>query len=255
MIGSRRRHGMYEKRTPKFWERETEEDEEEEIVDVEDNPDLLQAQVNSTTVRITDQVYNSDGSAKREDGNAKDLTVIKPEPTLTVTEEVSVPVVQNGSLDQALPNGTLELNGTSNESQQNDASDQLVPNGHHEHEVSEENREEEEEELGEGPFPCWFTILEVQLPDNKLEGIPYRRLCLISKKPFPEFPDLKLFHQSIPFMVKVRNLETEISLDRETVLHLSNYMLKLMLALINKEFECPAIDVPYYVVPLVRGRR
>jgi hypothetical protein len=95
--------------------------------------------------------------------------------------------------------------------------------------------------------------LEVQLENNIFEGIPYRRLCLITKKPFPKLDDLKLFHKSVPFMVKTRNIETEVVFDREKILLLSAYMMKLMLALINKEFHCPVVDIPYYIVPLIKN--
>jgi hypothetical protein len=122
-----------------------------------------------------------------------------------------------------------------------------------EEKVEAKEDEDEEEKLEEGPFTCWFTVIEVDMKDNKFEGIPYRRLCLISKKPFPEIPEIKLFHKSVPFKVKMRNLSTEVIFDRDRILHLSEYMMKLMLALTNKEFHCPINDIPYYIVPMTKG--
>ncbi|CAO0799484.1 unnamed protein product [Mucor circinelloides] len=212
IIGSRRRHGLYEKRTPKFWERPSLIEEEEEEIDVEDNPDLLKAQVHATAI--------SDKNPEVATQNQ----VVQNENTIEPSQEAVVP----------------EVNGTAN----GDEATQ-VQNAEGEDAATEE-------ELGEGPFSCYFTVFEVQLPDNKFENIPYRRLCLISKKPFPTLADLKLFHKSVPFYVRLRNISTEIMFDREKILLLSEYMKKLLTALINKVFYCPVVEIPYYIVPLVK---
>ncbi|CAO3607529.1 unnamed protein product [Mucor fragilis] len=221
IIGSRRRHGLYEKRTPKFWEKPSLIEEEEEEIGVEDNPDLLKAQVNATAIPERGPLELASDQIVRE----KDAT--------ESSQEADVPHVNGVANGQA-----------STEEQHAEIQDTAAEKA--------EQEEEVEEELGKGPFSCYFTIFEVQLPDNKFEDIPLRRLCLISKKPFPAFPDLRLFHKSIPFYVRLRNISTEILFDREKILLLSEYMKKLLTALINKEFHCPIVDIPYYIVPLVK---
>ncbi|RCI04146.1 Dicer-like protein 1, partial [Rhizopus stolonifer] len=190
-------------------------DENGYIIGVEDNSDLLQAQVNHTSVRRAETVY-TEANQNKEPNPVIDQNV--PEAHLLLSEQQESNVLAE---DPKEP-----------ESQMNDL-------------ATENNLLD----LGEpdGPFSCWFTVFEVQLEGNQFEEIPYRRLCLISKKPFPTFPDLKLFHKSNPFMVKVRNIETEVVFERETILLLSDYMLKLMLVLINKKFHCPIVDIPYYI--------
>lgn len=232
IIGSRRRHGLYEKRTPKFWERPrlNEEEEEEEEIGVEDNPDLLKAQVQNTAI--------SDRKPPVPTPNEDVLMEEAAEPS----QDVPMEDATEPSQDAVAP----QVNGVAHGEES--AQDQQA-----EEEMEEvEEVEEVEEELGEGPFSCYFTVFEVQLPDNKFDHIPLRRLCLISKKPFPTLSDLKLFHKSMPFYVHLRNISTEIMFDREKILLLSEYMKKLMTALINKVFHCPIVEIPYYIVPLVK---
>ncbi|KAI9249991.1 dicer-2 protein [Sporodiniella umbellata] len=188
VIGSRRRHGLYDKRTPKFWERQAE---EEEAIDVEDDEDLLRGNVLKQKGRLSP--------------------------------------VQDG------PQATVE---TKDVSQEEPATDPIAV---------------QEEELGQGPFPFWFTVLEVQTKDGTFEHRPYRRLCLMTRQPLMALPDLTLFHQSQPFTVKLRVIPTELSLSRAIVVTLSEYMMHLMRELMNKEYQCAMVDIPYFVVPFVQG--
>lgn len=238
IIGSRRRHGLYEKRTPKFWEKPSllNEDEDEEEIDVEDNPDLLKAQVHVTAVADRDPIdINQNGNGVvTEKSNIESNEVSVPTEINTDPNGNAIDITINN--EEKKPQDVLENHNAGSEGITVEEGEVVVA----------------EEELGEGPFVCYFTIFEVNLPDNKFENIPYRRLCLISRKPFPTFPDLKLYHKSIPFMVKVRNIGTEITFDREKILLLSDYMKKLLTALINKEFHCPIVEIPYFIVPLIK---
>ncbi|GAA5800244.1 hypothetical protein HPULCUR_005669 [Helicostylum pulchrum] len=236
VIGSRRRHGLYEKRTPKLWDRVVEE-EEEDAIGVEDNEDLLKATAQTAVAETNgteDQKPNGlpngvpNGAPNWVHDEVKEVSIQEPEKSENTDPEHEYE--ENGvkMLDLDKP---VEV----------------------EEKAEDKEMEEVEEELEEGPFTCWFTVVEVKLPDHRFEGVPYRTVCLISKKPFPDIPELKLFHKSVPFMVKMRNLATEVIFDRDQILVLSVYMLKLMLALINKEFNCPINDIPYYIVPFVKN--
>ncbi|KAG1233174.1 hypothetical protein G6F35_001373 [Rhizopus arrhizus] len=228
IIGSRRRHGLYEKRTPKFWEREIE---EEEVIDTEDNADLLKATQMTKKTHDDQEVPPVDAETTEIETNAEQGT--------------------------SLANGLIEKNIQK-------ASNNNVPNGEHQSvekiketekakDTDVEEIEDAEEELGEGPFSCWFTILEVLMPDGKFEGRAYRRMCLVTKKPFIELPQLKLFHKNQPFVVNLRVIKTELVLDKECILLLSDYMMSLMKELMNKDYHCPVVDIPYYIVPLIKN--
>lgn len=301
IIGSRRRHGFYEKRTPGFWARVKEVEEE---IAIEDNPDLLLAQVSHTTVAVEEvhlthnkEVVGTEAGVNDDFeklNQVNELQLGKPLNKLVEEDGKMIkPIIVSGDSDELIQNDPFKLlanghssplingnhppteNGNSVSLVNGDGSLEVLPVGKTNGVIEDTEEklkqldlddktkderngtlgeaEEVEEELGEGPFPCWFTIIEVNLPDNQFEGINYRRLCLISKKPFPDLPDLKLFHKSVPFMVHLRNLSTELSFEREKIVALSEYMLKLVSALVNKEFRCPVIDVPYFIVPLVKG--
>lgn len=263
IIGSRRRHGLYEKRTPGFWDRDIEIDEEE--VGVEDNPDLLRAQAHTTVETIHIDENQEPVGTEAGVGDALELldkvsghapirkmdSLVDDDGKLLKLPKPIHDVIENELDTNKLENSTM-ANGVDGIGSPINESTMNQPENAGTTVAKEDIEEDEEEELGEGPFSCWFTILEVQFENNTFEGIPYRRLCLITKKPFPKLDDLKLFHQSVPFMVKTRNIETEILFDRERILLLSAYMMKLMLALINKEFHCPILDIPYYIVPLIK---
>ncbi|CAO3669359.1 unnamed protein product [Rhizopus stolonifer] len=231
IIGSRRRHGLYQKRTPKFWEREVE---EEENIDVEDNEDLLKA--TQTAKKDED-----------EDGYENEESMKDPlEPIVHDTEESLLLDLSVEENSQTTPDLLTEVNLTEPDTNNEE---QKV-----EEEAKEEvEEEEEEEELGEGPFSFWFNILEVITENGKFENREFRRLCLITRKPFVALPDLTLFHKSQPFTVKIRVIRTELTLNRERVLLLSEYTMSLMRELMNKEYHCPIVEIPYFVVPLIRN--
>ncbi|KAI9476109.1 MAG: dicer-2 protein [Benjaminiella poitrasii] len=267
VIGSRRRHGLYEKRTPKLWARVSDVKEEEEVIEVEDNPDLLKAQAHHTPVAEEVHISKEEELTGTEAGVDDPFEIfgrVNGNGPIKIYQSVVDDEVPNGELDKEsiLPNGNsqsplINLDETpeaiSPSTDVTSEEKKVKENDNAETQAAEEEKKEEEEELGEGPFSCWFTILEVKLDGLKFQGIPLRRLCLISKKPFPSLPELKMFHKSVPFMVQTRNIETEIIFNREKIMALSEYMLKLLLALINKEFHCPVPDIPYFVVPLVTG--
>lgn len=238
IIGSRRRHGLYEKRTPNLWNRVVEEEEEEEV-GIEDNADLLKAQVQSAVEEVSiAEIPESGAMDVNIDTKMEEIIIDFPKPSEPETAENSKAEPEYDGNGQKMLNLDLV----------EEIKDEKDVNS-----VAEEEGYEAEEELEEGPFTYWFTIIEVKLPECKFEDVPYRQLCLISKKPFPDLPELKMFHQSAPFMVKMRNISTEVIFDRERIQLLSDYVIKLMLALINKEFHCPINDIPYYIVPLVKN--
>lgn len=262
IIGSRRRHGLYEKRTPKIWNRIVEEEEEEEV-GIEDNADLLKAQV-QTVVEGTSVVeprpeLNGDTEDNTDSPEIREENVKLVEEVVKSIKEEIIPSqdnVKSSEEAETLTEKTKELQLEYEENGQIMLNLDLVKEYKEEEDVNsvaDEADDDADEELEEGPFTCWFTIIEVKLPDRKFEDVPYRRLCLISKRPLPNLPEIKMFHQSVPFMVKMRNLSTEVIFGREQMLRLSDYVMKLMLALINKEFHCPINDIPYYIVPLIKN--
>ncbi|CEG78493.1 Putative Dicer-2 protein [Rhizopus microsporus] len=221
IIGSRRRHGLYEKRTPKFWERIVETEEE---FDVEHNEDLLKA------TRIANHSTEADGK--------KDVENEGSSPVKVTEMDVDGSTKDNPIIETLSKVSELQINN-----------DHATENN----KEVQKDKEETEEELDEGPFSMWFTILEVEMENHQFEERSYRRLCLVTKKPFITLPQLRLFHKSKPFAVNIRNLQTELVFDRDTVVLLSDYTLKLLKELMNKEYHCPMIDIPYFIVPLVKN--
>ncbi|CAO3657285.1 unnamed protein product [Mucor hiemalis] len=266
IIGSRRRHGLYEKRIPQFWNNVVEEDNEE--IGVEDNADLLRANAHNTVAEVsTEDGENTELTAPESIELINTITEndAEMEQVVVTEQEISGPdeeVMLDRENNSTSPMDKKVLEYEMDGMKMLDLDAELTPEELKEQEpdfdeaddaLPIETMEGIGEELGEGPFSCWFTIIEVKLKDNKFEEIPYRPLCLISKKPFPDLPELKLFHHSVPFMVNMRAIGTEIVFEREVIQTLSDYMLRLMLALINKEFNCPINDIPYYIVPLMKS--
>ncbi|KAI8991530.1 dicer-2 protein [Mycotypha africana] len=257
MIGSRRRHGLYEKRTPAFWKRQVEEEEE---IAVEDNEDLLKATIHTTEELTSDIKEGNDSSIVVKEvavnGSVKVVDTVVGNEGKSSMPEALQPTKLDINPTQLATNGGARIDGILpgtllNEAQTDETVGQVQENT--EKGTMAEVLQKEEEELGAGPFKCWFTVLEVNMEDGKLGGIPYRRVCLITKKPFPTLPKLKLFHKTVPFTVNVRNVETEIVFDRPRIILLSEYMKKLLLALLNKEFHCPIVEIPYYIVPMIKN--
>lgn len=281
IIGSRRRHGLYEKRTPQFWNNVVEEDEQE--IGVEDNADLLRANAQNNSLatggvqidegtttttamegviqenRLNDESTGVNETTVQMNGESMDLSTVVNGDT---TEIEQVQELLDTKPKSTSPTIKKDLEYVQDGKKMLDLDAELTPEELKEQEpdfdeaddpLPLEDMEGTGDVLAEGPFSCYFTIIEVKLPDNKFEDIPYRPLCLISKKPFPDLPELKLFHKSVPFMVKMRAIATEVVFERPIIQILCDYMLKLMLALINKEFNCPVNDIPYYIVPLLKG--
>jgi hypothetical protein len=249
VIGSKRRHGMYEKRTPKLWDRPREMEDLEEEIGVEVDEDLLRA-----VAHKQDDETDEEPSLNHATELLKQITRFTPleelkakEKEVQEKEEKEKKEKEQGSIAEAAGENATEepkVELTELEKLNMVSLDD---------EEAKEVEKEEEEELGEGPFAHWMTVLEVMMKDNEFNGLPYRRICIMSKKPVPEIPQLKLFYKSEPFHVNVRPLSVEFSFDRERTLHLSDYMSKLMKSLLNKDFHCPVVDVPYYILPLVSG--
>ncbi|KAI8994876.1 hypothetical protein BDB01DRAFT_714743, partial [Pilobolus umbonatus] len=225
IIGSRRRHGLYPKRTPKFWEKEIEE--EEEIVEVEDNEDLLRAQAKSTIETVG---LNSIEEIDQMNDLLEGIGKVAPNEAVQPESQGSANVAQSQPKE-------LVRTDEETESKADDEQEQI----------------EGEEELPEGPFTCWFTVIDVQLENKQLEEIPFRNLCLVSQKSFPTLPELRLFHKGEPFMVKMRNLSSQIVYDRDHIIQLSEFTVNLLRSITNKNLMCPIVDIPYFIAPLING--
>ncbi|KAI8876441.1 dicer-2 protein [Backusella circina FSU 941] len=217
-IGSKRRHNVYEKRTPKLWERNVEMD--DEAVEIEDDADLLKA---------------------RKKMDVEDLDISNKQKNQT--ENVVDP------LEDFLGNDK-KLIGLDIQHKQCDNDGDLIM--FDENETPNENTTDNDV-LGEGPFGYWASIFEVTADGNIINGVPYRQLCIMTRKPMPTLPQINLMNEGQQIHVKVHTINIEIRFNKEHLIHLCNYMFNVMKTLLNKDFTCPLEDVPYFILPLVNG--
>ncbi|ORY95656.1 dicer-2 protein [Syncephalastrum racemosum] len=225
IIGSRRRKMEYEKRTPRFWERE-EEAVEEEDVGVENDKELLKT------------VAPYPGQEGYQDERRLDENV--PIPDMDRAEAVTA---GNGnSTTAAVTNGAPPATESMGDLLSFDEDIDMSP-------VDKE--EEEEEQLGPGPFNLYMSIFHLKLPDDKMHGVRVRRMGILTWKPFPAIPDFELYDHGRPFGISMQCFDEPITLEKTMMENLACFALRLVSAMTNKEFSCPIPDFPYFLVPLL----
>jgi hypothetical protein len=206
VIGSKRRHNMYENRTPQLWKKNAEAG--CKVIAVEDDPNLLKARKDV----IVEQLEIRNKQNTRIESSAQTLTNMD---------------MQNQQSDD---NSTIsdEINTSNANMTENDT-------------------------LNEKSFCYWGSIFEVTTDDNKIDGVPYRQLCILTRKPMPPLPRINLLDRSQQIHVNTHTINIKFVFNEERSNHLCNYMLNVMKSLLNKDFACSLKDIPYFTVPLVKG--
>ena len=120
-------------------------------------------------------------------------------------------------------------------------------NGQHTSDVIDKNVDDEPEDIGQGPFDVWMSIIVVEIKDAPSK---VRHMALISWKQLPPIPDFELYKKGVPFKTGFRTMPTTFRIDRLTLDKLAQFTLSISSAITNKEFECPLIDFPYFFAPL-----
>ncbi|KAG2217031.1 hypothetical protein INT45_003987 [Circinella minor] len=308
IVGSRRRRHVYEKRTPRFWERE-QNDEEEKIekdhVKAEDDKDLMiahksswredgdidmfepRSQLSHVTQRLkliennknshlkstNDQVLTNGSSHELQNSTTlvpnqsintttipkktmnllddpidlpngimksfEQLGLVPNPPLKPVTITPTTNSLTNGSTLVPLPSTvaaatTTEVATTESKQLEADAIDNM--------------NVEEPEDIGQGPFDVWMTVILVEI--KKDTPFKVRHMGLISWKPLPSTPDFELYKKGDPFKIGFRSMSTTFRIDRSTLDKLAEFTLSICSAITNKEFQCPLIDFPYFFAPL-----
>lgn len=103
--------------------------------------------------------------------------------------------------------------------------------------------------------PYWVSYIEIT--NTPKISPPFRKMCLITKKPLPDIPDIQIYltnyKEGQPLMVRINNsVKLEIRFEKPKQLDLLvDYMFAILRCVTNKEFTCPTRkDVPYLLAPL-----
>ncbi|CAG8442886.1 9275_t:CDS:2 [Ambispora leptoticha] len=109
------------------------------------------------------------------------------------------------------------------------------------------------EEDPQVPEELYATILKLDLEDEKLDGYPYRTLCLLTRNQVPDLPDITLWFHSVAVNLKVLTYSEKIKMDREKMDLVCKFTLRAFTSIINKEFQCELERFTYLIAPLVRN--
>ncbi|RGB34312.1 hypothetical protein C1646_653906 [Rhizophagus diaphanus] len=110
-----------------------------------------------------------------------------------------------------------------------------------------------EEDQPKIPEELYFTIFKLDLDDEKYDGNPYRTMCLLTRKQFPEIPASYLYFHGVPKTLNVLPYSTPIKIDLERMQLIFKFTLRIFTSIVNKEFICEFENFPYLVVPLVKN--
>ncbi|CAO3597959.1 unnamed protein product [Absidia cylindrospora] len=240
IVGSRRRRAMYEKRVPRFWKRPLVNPWEEELEelaamqDVETDKDLLVSTLNRNGLKVEDI---SDGIAQKPtDGNG------------IVDNIKRIDLIHDSSNNNNNNNGDLiDFNDTNMNETCTDLS-MATPKEIANAEVSDV--EEIPLEDMDGPFDLWVSMIEFGVDQGALDGIPIRRLCMLTWRQFPELPTLDLNTRGAYFSVKIKPFSTPLSVDKESIIALKEFNILMASEITNKEYSCLLGDFPYFLAPL-----
>ncbi|KAF7723707.1 Dicer-like protein 1 [Apophysomyces ossiformis] len=232
IIGSRRRRGIYEKRTPRFWEKveETEEELEKEETQTET--------ADPTVSMENEQIGNSLPS-----GLTKETAIVngvRHEPLIGTEAGIKDSLEDIGQVE-----GTeaIQFQKSSTKAQQKGLDPVSLMD---EAESIPANNTTTDWE--NGPFHVWMTTIEIDLHD--IDYAPIRRLSFFTWKQFPMVPQFNLYNRGVPFQVRVQSLPYSFEFDKETINLLAAFNLKLFSTITNKNFSCSLIDYPYFLVPM-----
>ncbi|KAI9494240.1 hypothetical protein BDB00DRAFT_928356 [Zychaea mexicana] len=265
IIGSKRRRHIYEKRTPRFWERELpkeeEETEEQQQMKAEDDKDLMFAHtsswrdakanqfeprselshVNQRLRKLQNTLTNgttnplSNGSTVGSDGH-QDAQDPSTDPFAGLDsafrKSLSTPTTTALTTTTTTTIATAAATTEASESQAEKQDDMDV---------------DPEEDIGEGPFELHMATILIEITTD-LANV--RHMALVTWKPLPEIPDFELYNKGTPFKISFRPAPSTFQIDRPTLEGLAAFTVSITSAITNKDFQCPLIDYPYFFAPL-----
>ncbi|RIA97599.1 hypothetical protein C1645_813834 [Glomus cerebriforme] len=110
-----------------------------------------------------------------------------------------------------------------------------------------------EEDQPKIPEELYVTVLKLDLEDEIYDGKPYRTMCLLTRKRFPEIPAIKVYFHGDPKIFNVFPYSTPIKIDLERKEMIFKFTLRTFTSIVNKEFICEFENFPYLIVPLVKN--
>ncbi|KAJ7667934.1 hypothetical protein DFH06DRAFT_1183971 [Mycena polygramma] len=91
-------------------------------------------------------------------------------------------------------------------------------------------------------FPTIITVNATSQP-------PHAPLLLLTRQPLPTFPSFRLFFSGTPVTIQTYR-GAPFSIDTGKLLTLHMFTLRLCRAVVNKPFNCPLEDMPYFLCSL-----
>lgn len=99
--------------------------------------------------------------------------------------------------------------------------------------------------------PYWLSLIVTDLHVEQQDVPLFRPVCLITKKPLPELPEITLFNGNMPFKIHIKSQPEALSFNRqEQIDNLKDYTFCFMKCITNKDFSCPKNNIEYLVAPL-----
>lgn len=281
IIGSRRRRFIYEKRTPRFWEREEEKEPEEELekdeaaittvpdqkLENKEHPGngvtvegVLKPPVGTETgpqdametianLQVTKTINDdTDVENKNADGKINDVDAVSEKPRDDLMYLQFIPKVESNQVQHE--NNRQRVNAGENETNEIKNNVQTAAMEEEKDGVNEQDQQEDED-IGPGPHNVWFNVIDVDLSEGAFDGIPVRQMAFLTWKEFLKLPQFQLYFRGKPFNIRVHPFTDAVSLDKEDIELLSKFTLSICSAINNKEYKCPIKDFPYFLAPLV----
>ncbi|CAO3609869.1 unnamed protein product [Cunninghamella echinulata] len=218
IVGSRRRKAIYEKRTPRFWERRLNKW-EAKFYDAEDDG------LNIIEKRMEEITNNEIEAVRTATANTASMakTEVKVKTNGTATTE-SVMVKEMDIVENSVEKGRIK-------------------------------KVEEEKDIillddMDGPFDLYLSCVEIKIDNNTFDGIQLRQLCLLTWKPFPPIPDIKLFKMETDFNVQIHSYSYSVPISKNDLLVLKEFNLLMASSITNKDFSCTLDAFPYFLAPL-----
>lgn len=238
IVGSRRRKAEYEKRIPRFWER----------------------RLNKWEAKCFDTEDGGINVIEKKQEMCESITLDENETTITeqnghlnVINHESFMKKEYEFLEKRLAESDDEID---DEIDDDNAKKKKKPEENGTLEVKEiKERKEEQEEIillddMDGPFDLYVSFLEVDIDNNQLDGIGLRRLCLLTWKPFPFMPDIKLFKIDSDFKVKIHPYNYSVPISKDDLSMLKKFNLLMASSITNRDFTCTLDAFPYFLAPL-----
>lgn len=286
IIGSRRRKFYYEKRTPRFWEREekqeVEEDQKDDTTKTTVPDQKLENNGHSANGVMVEGIVNSPVGTEAGPQDTME-TIANLKVTKTIIDDTEQPQTNdvksddNGKAVDKAQNDLIDLESGVNGRVDGVQNGKGTQDGDHDQrngqnyttsstteekakekeevvnndDKKEEEELKEEEDIGPGPHNVWLNVIEIDLPEGVWDSVPVRQMAFLTWKEFPSLPEFQLYFRGKPFNTRVHPFTEAISLDKERVELLSKFTLSICLAINNKQYKCPIRDFPYFLAPLL----